>query len=57
MAKGGFKEATGSNEDIISMLEAQGTIYVATASSVYRLVSRDYKYVVEEVQFTIEDTP
>ena len=57
MAKGGFKEASGSNEDIISMIEVQGTVYVATAGSIYRLVSRDFKYVVEELQFTIEDTP
>ena len=56
MAKGNFKEAAGSNEDIVSMIDVQGTIYVATAGSVYRLVFRDRKYVVEELLFTYEDT-
>ena len=51
MAKGAFKVATGSNEDIISMVEVQGVIYVATASTIYRMVFRGGKYVLDELEF------
>ena len=51
MAKGNFKEAIGTNADIVSITVVQGVIYVATIDTVYRLVFVGGKYTVEEIEF------
>ena len=51
MAKGNFKEAVGTNADIVSVVEVQGVIYVATADTVYRLIFTGGKYEVDELVF------
>jgi hypothetical protein len=51
MAKGNFKQAIGTNADIVAVTEVQGVIYVATTDTVYRLVFVGGKYTVEELLF------
>ena len=57
MAKGNFKAATGKNEDIVAMVELEGTIYVATASSIYKFRhSGDDFHELVDVDFEMEAT-
>ena len=51
MAKGNFKEATGTNADIVSVTVVQGVIYVATVDTLYKLVEARGKYEVVEIEF------
>jgi hypothetical protein len=51
MAKGNFKQAVGSNADIVSITVVQGVVYVATTDTVYRLVMSGGKYTVTELVF------
>lgn len=51
MAKGNFKEAVGSNADLVSITVVQGVIYVATKDTVYRLIFTGGKYSVDELEF------
>ena len=51
MAKGNFKQATSTNSDIVSIIQVQGVIYVATTDTVYRLIFTGGRYSVEELEF------